>query len=307
MHQRIRSFTTWTAVVALWALPTLAHPSHAAESRVPVTDPQLLERMGFAPDTTNVYATARALQQLLMGPDAGNTMREEVDGAPAEGVFGVDDAGETAATGSAFEPMDSDTGYETFSGGTRYCTIDSPFFEAELQALPHGAELVRVRSWFRDDSAEDAELFLFRTCALESDPTPSVTNLGSSSSAGTGGWATSRFDVGEDIDMEHCTYAVRARLDDDVFSCSEGSDLGILKARAQWRRQVSPAPATATFDDVPTNHPFFQHIEALADSGVTGGCDADSFCPDAPLTRGQMAVFLATALGLHWNFPESLP
>jgi hypothetical protein len=69
-----------------------------------------------------------------------------------------------------------------------------------------------------------------------------------------------------------------------------------------YRLAVSPAPGAATFNDVPTGHPFFQYIEALAASGITGGCQASPplYCPDAPLTRGQMAVFLAKALGLHW-------
>ena len=67
-----------------------------------------------------------------------------------------------------------------------------------------------------------------------------------------------------------------------------------------YRLQVSPAPATATFNDVPTDHPFFQFIEALAGAGITGGCGNGNYCPDAPLTRGQMAVFLAKALGLNW-------
>ena len=48
------------------------------------------------------------------------------------------------------------------------------------------------------------------------------------------------------------------------------------------------------------SHPFFQHVEALATSGITAGCGGGNFCPDHPLTRGQMAVFLAKALGLHW-------
>lgn len=52
---------------------------------------------------------------------------------------------------------------------------------------------------------------------------------------------------------------------------------------------------------MPTSHLFFQQIEALAASGITSGCDADSFCPGDPLTRGQMAAFLAKALGLHWG------
>jgi hypothetical protein len=70
-----------------------------------------------------------------------------------------------------------------------------------------------------------------------------------------------------------------------------------------WRRTVSTAPPAATFNDVPTSHPFFQFIEALKASGITGGCQASPplYCPDAPVTRGQMAVFLAKALGLHWG------
>jgi hypothetical protein len=65
--------------------------------------------------------------------------------------------------------------------------------------------------------------------------------------------------------------------------------------------QVSPAPATASFpNDVPTSHPYFRFVEALKASGITGGCGTGSYCPDAAVTRGQMAVFLATALGLNW-------
>ena len=70
--------------------------------------------------------------------------------------------------------------------------------------------------------------------------------------------------------------------------------------RVFYRLQVSPPPAVATFSDVPTSHPFFQFIEALARSGITSGCGGGNFCPDAPLTRGQMAVFLSLGLGLHF-------
>ena len=77
-----------------------------------------------------------------------------------------------------------------------------------------------------------------------------------------------------------------------------------LGATVVWKRTVSPPPATASFNDVPTTHPLFQYIEALKASGITGGCQASPplYCPDAPLTRGQMAVFLSKALGLHWPF-----
>ena len=68
-----------------------------------------------------------------------------------------------------------------------------------------------------------------------------------------------------------------------------------------WKRQVSPSPATPSFLDVAPVDLGFQHIEALKASGITGGCgDGTTFCPDATLTRRQMAIFLSKALGLHW-------
>jgi hypothetical protein len=62
---------------------------------------------------------------------------------------------------------------------------------------------------------------------------------------------------------------------------------------------VFEAPTTPTFDDVPLGHTFYTDIEWLAAEGVTKGCnppDNDLFCPDASVTRGQMAAFLHRAL-----------
>jgi hypothetical protein len=67
-----------------------------------------------------------------------------------------------------------------------------------------------------------------------------------------------------------------------------------------WHRTVSPPPSTATFTDVPTDHPFFQFIEAIAAAGISAGCGGGNFCPDQAITRKQEAAFLAKALGLHW-------
>jgi hypothetical protein len=67
-----------------------------------------------------------------------------------------------------------------------------------------------------------------------------------------------------------------------------------------YHLQVSPGPATATFNDVPVAHPFFQYVEALAAAGITGGCGGGNFCPNQPVTRGQMAVFLTKSLGMYF-------
>jgi hypothetical protein len=76
--------------------------------------------------------------------------------------------------------------------------------------------------------------------------------------------------------------------------------LGFGAVRILWRRQVSSAPGAPTFNDVPASDGAFQFIEALVASGVTAGCGGGNYCPDAPLTRRQMAVFLSKGLGLHW-------
>ena len=54
----------------------------------------------------------------------------------------------------------------------------------------------------------------------------------------------------------------------------------------------------ALFDDVPSGHAFFAEINWLAGQRITLGCTDDTFCPEDPVTRGQMAVFLARALAL---------
>jgi hypothetical protein len=91
-------------------------------------------------------------------------------------------------------------------------------------------------------------------------------------------------------------YSVAVNLFDD------GTGLGtaVNRVRVNYRLQVSPAPGTATFADVPVGTPFHRFVEALTAAGITGGCGGGNYCPNAPITRGQMAVFLAAALGLHW-------
>ena len=63
---------------------------------------------------------------------------------------------------------------------------------------------------------------------------------------------------------------------------------------------VAAPSGPPSFTDVPADHPFFEEIEWLAESGITKGCDQEGtlFCPDDPVTRGQMASFLVRAFDL---------
>lgn len=60
---------------------------------------------------------------------------------------------------------------------------------------------------------------------------------------------------------------------------------------------VPNTPATQRFDDVPPTHAFYAFIDKLAALGVTGGCSTTPalYCPETPVTRGQMAVFVERA------------
>ena len=102
------------------------------------------------------------------------------------------------------------------------------------------------------------------------------------------------------INNRLCAYAIRL----DFGTCSDFTpDVfnQFNKVVLEWKRQTSPAPASATFGNVPTSHPFFQSIEAMAASGITGGCGGGNYCPNDSVTREQFAAFFARALRLHWS------
>ena len=57
----------------------------------------------------------------------------------------------------------------------------------------------------------------------------------------------------------------------------------------------APPPCAGVFADVPCPSAFADWIEALAAEGITGGCGAGVYCPQDPVPRDQMAVFLLKA------------
>jgi subtilisin family serine protease len=60
-----------------------------------------------------------------------------------------------------------------------------------------------------------------------------------------------------------------------------------------------PAASGLVFDDVPASNAFAPWIEELSFQGITSGCGAGNYCPNNPVTRAQMAVFLVRMFGLQ--------
>jgi hypothetical protein len=66
---------------------------------------------------------------------------------------------------------------------------------------------------------------------------------------------------------------------------------------------MPPACLTDPFLDVASSSPFCRWIQELVARGVTGGCGGGNYCPNAPVTRAHMAVFLALTFGLTVPMP----
>jgi len=161
--------------------------------------------------------------------------------------------------------------------------------------LPSGAKVAGLEITGCDNSATTEIAAEF----WEALPDGSVNHTGfvSSGLAATGCSYYTAGLINFNINNLNFTYGVDVTLGDPIGNT-------FSNVRIYYVLDVSPAPAVARFTDVPTSHPFFRFIEALAASGITAGCTANppQYCPDAFLTRGQMAVFLARAFGLHWAY-----
>ena len=171
-------------------------------------------------------------------------------------------------------------------------------------SLPTGAVLDFIDYCYFRESAGDtcARLKAYSGPTLLGAP-PAEETVGQTCSSGVEGYGYAIEELTGTIDNSvwfsgGAQYAVLV-TSDSLFAPFPSVFKGVT---IWWHREVRPASGTATFNDVPTNHPQFQFIEALADSGITVGCGGGNFCPDSPLTRGQMAVFLSKALGLYWPF-----
>jgi hypothetical protein len=84
--------------------------------------------------------------------------------------------------------------------------------------------------------------------------------------------------------------------------CPEASvtraQMAVFLLKAIHGASYSPPPATGTFADVPADHWAAAWIEQLAAEGITSGCGNGNYCPESPVTRAQMAVFLIKAFNL---------
>ena len=83
--------------------------------------------------------------------------------------------------------------------------------------------------------------------------------------------------------------------------------MAVFLLRGKFGSAFVPPPAIGIFDDVPPNSFAAAWIEALAAEGITVGCGNGNYCPNNPVTRAQMAVFLLRAkYGTEYSPPPAV-
>jgi hypothetical protein len=209
-------------------------------------------------------------------------------------TYGISDLAAYVVGAYDFTPSNSATTHDGGPAGDRFLTSAGTLYATVH--LPSGARIHGIEIQGCDTSLT-AGLTATLYSSTVSFPGQSEIEHGSASSGALFNIGCGFFPntlVGPTVNNTARTYYV------GVTTGATDSAVRFSAVRIYYKLQVSPAPAVATFADVPTNHPLFAFVEALARAGITGGCGGSNYCPDTPVTRGQLAVFLSTALGLHW-------
>ena len=110
-----------------------------------------------------------------------------------------------------------------------------------------------------------------------------------------------------DIDGSYAKNAILELANAGILNGYEGKfdpqgniqrqDFAIILAKA-LKLDVTNAPATPTFSDVPTTHYSFAYVEAAVKAGLLKGTGNDQFSLGEDLTRESLAVLFIRALGV---------
>jgi len=76
--------------------------------------------------------------------------------------------------------------------------------------------------------------------------------------------------------------------------------MAVFLLRSKYGSSYSPPAVGAStgFGDVPTDHWAAPWIKQLVTEGITAGCGGGNYCPELPVSRAQMAVFLVRTFNL---------
>jgi len=239
----------------------------------------------------------RILGILILGV-CGSTFAQ--DGLPND--YGTASTNYLWVSAGEFEPYSPDyINWMAGNVGARYVTGSGVAWLSAPVRLPTGALMTGMSVVYEDNDA---------TGSIEVRLRREWWSLGSRGyerigpifdSVGVPGITRSYVDIDPDHTVTYLVNPFTVQAYRLAAYMNDGPALQLRGVIISWKRQISPEPAAATFPDVSPGFWAFQHIEALAASEITTGFPDGTFRPTDPVTRAQMATFLARALGLHWS------
>lgn len=244
---------------------------------------------GGAPWPFSVTFNSPATVRYFCQPHGG------AGGAGMSGVIYVGNAIAHTIGAWDLQPIDDSTGWDEGGVvGSRILNAGTRELRGNLN-LPSGSQIVGLEVVGCDNSVSDITATL-RECAGADGGCTSVATAESTGVNGVcGTFPSTNQNLNATVQNAGSTYVLEVSMPSSLLS--------LRRVKVSYRRQISPAPGAATFGDVGTGHQFFQQIEALVAAGVTSGCAVGPprlYCPADAVSRGQMAAFLARALGLSW-------
>ena len=78
------------------------------------------------------------------------------------------------------------------------------------------------------------------------------------------------------------------------------AQMAVFLLRSKYGASYAPPDVgtSSGFSDVPTSYWAAAWIKQLVVEGITAGCGANTYCPESPVTRAQMAIFLVKTFNL---------
>ena len=129
-----------------------------------------------------------------------------------------------------------------------------------------------------------------------------VTNTDGSAGTLPNGWIANFLDVPSGQFYFYVTTLVRNAITAGVGGGNYGvgqdtkrQQMAVFLLKGKYGLCYVPPPCAGAFPDVPCSSTFANWIEDLAAQGITGGCGGGNYCPQNPVRRDQMAVFLLKA------------
>jgi hypothetical protein len=94
------------------------------------------------------------------------------------------------------------------------------------------------------------------------------------------------------------TWEILDGLDAGYYGASAALTRGESAGVVQKLFSLPAYTGPQAFADVPASRADYGAVQSIFGAGLTSGCGGGNFCPDQPLERGQMAIFVVKALGL---------